>query len=385
MSIALPYACIDHVQHTPSRYRQLNADVLSAFIERMSSAPYRSTRCILGTRNPTSNSLRNTRTMSSANQRWTTSLPHTRSRLKSQCVNRTSRRSRSATGHPARQEDPTIRSRTLSGIVETVARKFSARACATCAAGPAIVEQSMTTTTNEARRTRPSCRIRIRIRTPGRVRSARPLIAVVALLPIRRAREPMAEARALAADRRADGLGLLVAALDGFLDGFLGGFLGGSEIRLRPREAVFGDVRAFDRVCELGAQSRNLRAISGRGPVVAVRGRHLCVRRFGFLIRAAGAELRLLQLLLETASPRLRGLNGERRFGGAAFRIFGSFHRGRDAAFGVFGARASILERGTELVHLVRELPFELADARVGLGDVPLHLGALVVERRGDG
>src|SRR6476659_2901314 len=47
MSIALPYACIDHVQQTPLRYRQLNADVLSSLIERLSSAPYRSTNRIL--------------------------------------------------------------------------------------------------------------------------------------------------------------------------------------------------------------------------------------------------------------------------------------------------------------------------------------------------
>jgi hypothetical protein len=33
-SIALPNACWDHVQQIPARYRQLNADVLSARIDR---------------------------------------------------------------------------------------------------------------------------------------------------------------------------------------------------------------------------------------------------------------------------------------------------------------------------------------------------------------
>ncbi len=51
-SRARPYACWDQRQHTPARHRQLNADVLFAFIERMSSAPYRSTSRMRPDREP---------------------------------------------------------------------------------------------------------------------------------------------------------------------------------------------------------------------------------------------------------------------------------------------------------------------------------------------
>src|SRR5262245_19352984 len=121
-SIARPYECSDQ-RFVPSTKRQLNADVLSASIERKSLAPYASTGTIRLIGKRAANRRRSTATTSAAASRWTTSRPVWARPSNPQCVARTSRRSPSGTGHPVRHETPVIVSRRDGGSVLTDDRK----------------------------------------------------------------------------------------------------------------------------------------------------------------------------------------------------------------------------------------------------------------------
>jgi len=99
MSIARPYACCDHDVLCSTR-RQLNADVLSAAIERSSSAPYRSTSTIRRIGKRALYSVRIAATTGRTASRLRTSRPVCGRSSNPQYANRTSLNSEIGTGQP---------------------------------------------------------------------------------------------------------------------------------------------------------------------------------------------------------------------------------------------------------------------------------------------
>ena len=106
-SIARPYACSDH-RLVPSTYRQLNADVLSASIDRKSLAPYVSTGTMRRIGKCAACRRRSTEATSDATSRWTMMRPVCSRPSNPQCRAVTTRRSRRPTGQPGRHETPVI-------------------------------------------------------------------------------------------------------------------------------------------------------------------------------------------------------------------------------------------------------------------------------------
>src|SRR5947209_13165037 len=104
MSIASPKACIDHVLGPlDTAARQLNADVLSAAIDLLSSPPYAAIGTIWRIGKRAAYIMRSAETTADTTRKLTTSVPVCERCSKPQKVTAKARNDEAPTGQPARQ------------------------------------------------------------------------------------------------------------------------------------------------------------------------------------------------------------------------------------------------------------------------------------------